>query len=103
MSKLPLYGSEEWHQKNAAEVAGRPTARLERKPFTPEDFAPQKALSEEDESSLTQFFGPYAGLPIPAAAKLAKIILALSHRLAVLEDAQNPALAGVENRAHPRF
>ncbi len=32
------FGSKEWHEHNAKELASRPTARLVRKPFTAEDF-----------------------------------------------------------------
>ena len=32
------YGSKEWHDHNAAEVANRPTALLNRKLMTPEEL-----------------------------------------------------------------
>jgi hypothetical protein len=36
------FGTKEWHEHNEKEVAQRPTARLVRKPFNPEDYRPKE-------------------------------------------------------------
>jgi hypothetical protein len=45
------FGSKEWDEHNAKEVANRPTALLVRKPFTAEDF---KRYAEEGRKSREQ-------------------------------------------------
>jgi hypothetical protein len=90
-------GSEAWTKHNAAEVASRPTARLNRKPFTPDLFegyrpkpvSPANFAGRTSKEDLSKVLGP----------DLTAVIWALHERIAELENAKQPvALAGVERR-----
>jgi hypothetical protein len=101
------FNSKAWHDHNAAEVASRPTAILNRKPLTPDqlaafrpkpDVVPQLSALDDLNQKLFNW-----GVPKQAAARIAQEIAALLARIEALESAQqiNPALAGLEKRNCP--
>lgn len=102
------FKSEAWHEHNRREIASRPTAVIDRKPLTPDQWdsyrpkpAPAVVVPKPTtKSDLLKIIGPGLGTDIRAARQLTEFIWKLVERIESLEAAQhvNPALAGLEKR-----